>query len=146
MKNRLADIQYLDALSVQVGHRVRLKPYDELVKVKADADQITVLVRRVSVRELRYQTQFQSAELDLIQFSRSVSGSWQVLETRVPDPDFRPYVCQEFGEVRSTEELAARRADEKLAYRCGRGRFPMDSYQRKLQGYVGGVDSWRTDK
>lgn len=94
----------LRTVSLQVGQTLRLRPNDQLLRCEITDDKITVLIRKVTAREFKYQTCFDGADLWLACWVRTESGSWvQATEpVTIPDPDFQPYRRQEVGTVRDT--------------------------------------------
>lgn len=148
MESRIEMLAKVGKLSALTGHRVvRVLPHDEIMKVAWSDETATLLIRRVRVREFRYQTCFDSADLVLMAWSRTASGAWSREEPVVMrDSSFTPYKRQEIGEVRDTlpqlkdrlewEALCARPGDKSRLggrdsfTRCteaGSSESPMDS-------------------
>lgn len=111
-------------------------------------DEITVLIRRPTVSETRYQTRCTKASLRLYQYTRTEGTRWAVTFLEVPDPDFAPKVYQEIGTVRTESEVRDREAWESICHRPGNGTRlgQRDSLGRALYGYQGDTvrDIWRT--
>lgn len=120
MDSRIEMLAKVSALSKEVGRPVRLLPTDEIIKVGWSDQAASLLVRRFRVREYKYQTCFDSAELVLFAWTRTDTG-WQAIQPmRLPDTDFTPYKRQEIGTVRDTPEAIKTRLEwEALCHKPG---------------------------
>lgn len=137
--SRIEMLARLRAASALVGQQIRVKPHDEIVSADITPAKISVLIRRIAIREYRYQTAFDRAELWLAVWVRSDTG-WRAAGDPIviPDPDFRPYRRQEIGEVQNRpSEYQSRREWERMCIRPGNNSRlgQRDSFYRALDGY-----------
>ncbi len=129
---------YLQVVEIEraTGKSLHFREQDELVEVEDDEESITVLLRRVKVRDYTYRIYYESAKLHLVRFCRNEDGEWELdSEMEIPDPDFKPYVCHKTGRIETVEDSYERWEQEKICYRPGNktrlgGR---DSYKRECQ-------------
>lgn len=134
MNATLTPYQWLRVVREATGVNVRLRPFDEVLRVACDDACFRVLIRTYRVNPQRTQTRLEKSGVRLIVVKRD-DNLWTTGEMTLWDQDSCVRIIREIGKGCTPEEYFKRREHENLAHRWGTSRRPMDSYQRQCQGY-----------
>jgi hypothetical protein len=128
-----ADRQKLEHLRQVTGKRITLKEWESIEQMHIQDAMAMVLIDtfevKVLVREDRY---LKHGRRVLVFMRNQATGGWYLDSdsTAWHDDGFVPYVYEKSGRRQTADELQEQREWEKLCYRPGTGRTPLDSYDR----------------
>lgn len=118
------------------GQRFSLKDWETVNVCQIHDSIIMVQIETYDVRVLVREDQYNKKGVRYLAFVKS-GGRWG-LETdmTVWDESFVPYVYEKIGRRKTADEIIAQREYEKMCYRPGNSRNPLDSYDRVLDPTV----------
>jgi hypothetical protein len=120
------------------GQTFRVTPYDLITGIdQKDDGSIVVSVQIHTVEERRTEVILTARRIRLIGFVQSDSGWVESMRLTVDDPDFTgPISIPLFGPGKTPAEWLMSRQRERMAYRVGSSRNPLDNYTRVGAGYT----------
>jgi hypothetical protein len=144
--NTKTDLQRIKDFCSDWGiDKILLRPNESLLELNdatPDDPQLTVLIRRYRVEELRTQSKVTAAG--------TLVRTWEWVDTdsggcyaetdpyTVWDADFEPiYIPHHQRRVKTIAEYIEARERERMAYRVGTDSFPMDSFDRTFEDFDG---------
>lgn len=135
----LTPIQLRAKIESTINQRLRLRLYEQVVKVNLTDDTCTILTEGFIVehlaRETRYKGRYQRMMEYVYKARPDMPGVfyWQRTgEMKIPDPDFIPIAEATHRRVLTPVEWHDKRNFEASCYRPGTKNFPMDNYDRAM--------------
>lgn len=129
-----SNLELLGQFRRESGLVMRLRPYENVVKVTVDDTKAAILIETFRFKELAREVRFKARGEKLIGFIRAQDVWLPVGELVTWDESFVPFTHVKYGKSVSPREHAARRQWERECYRPGSEVTPLDSYSRVLSG------------
>jgi len=134
--------QQLLPIKQAIGRPVQLRPYESIVRVKVDPEEILLVLQVYDWTETAREVRFHKSGLRM-RIWKLKDGKWKEQFERDPDgkittltvwdDDFKPYTECKFGYSLSPQEYYDRLERERMTYRPGTFRTPLDSFERTVQ-------------
>lgn len=117
----------------EAGIVFHLRPYQELVKVVIQPDEIVIVLKIYKYSETLREVRFTKSGNRLYCWKLK-DKIWEPQEPLTSwDEDFVPYVERRYGVHISESEYRAKLEWEAMTYRCGTKRTPLDSFSRTVE-------------
>lgn len=138
----LADARIREDIHNRTGlRRMRLNHWDHITHYKPDDDVIQLIIETYDVQVLVREDRYNKKGLRMVMFKRLPTGKWVVeLDHTSWDEDFEPFVFEKIGRRPTADELIEQREWEKLCYRPGNKKTPLDSYDRVQDPFFRSTD------
>lgn len=118
---------------------IRLRPYERAHTLRVEDDKVTLVLQTFLVRELRTRTQFIKSGNRMVSYWRSTAdghyagqkvGEMIIWDEEAPEVS----AVVNAGQINTPERDTERREFERMTYRPGTSKSPLDNYQRVLAG------------
>ena len=125
--------------SMTGGAYLRVRPFEIIEAiVQRDADNIVVKLITFELDERKTEMVLKAKGTKLVGYKRTESGSWvqNGKAFTVWDDTFSPISVKHYGPGKTEAEYWSAKAYDRLCYRPGSDRQPMDSFRRVVEGYT----------
>ena len=130
--------QMLADVSRHTGHKIHLRPYDEIVRVEISDDRAIVVLHRYKVVERATEVRLVSRDLVMIVCPVGQPSGLEII--KVPDTSYAPRTEKLYG-VRTADEWTERRFWESSCGSPGRGRYGAPIQAERERDYFGSTSS-----
>lgn len=110
--------------------RLHLKEWENITAMCFRDDEGMVMIETYQVKVLVREDRYEAKGTRVLQLKNTGTRWYITTDTTIWDEDFTPYVFEKIGRRRTADELHEQREWEKMCYRPGNARTPLDSYDR----------------
>lgn len=126
-----ADYRVLTEVYHKTGKRVRLRDYESIANYQVNDKGIALVIETYEVKIMAREDRYLAKGMRVMFWLTNSSGSLYLATDSITwDEDFEPFVYEKFGRRKTADEFHEQREWEKLCYRPGTTRSPLDSYER----------------
>jgi hypothetical protein len=124
------DASVVEQVYLKTRTRLRLKDWESIRMVAFKDDAVQMMIDTYEVKVMVREDRYERKGVRLLLIMSGPSGWYIHSDDTIWDDDFEPFVYEKIGRRLTAEEFQERREWEKMCYRPGTPKTPLDSYDR----------------